>query len=689
MTGLEPLMERNFLEYASYVIVDRAIPELRDGLKPVQRRILATLHKMDDGKFHKVANVIGETMKLHPHGDASIGDALVVLANKEFFIEKQGNFGNIVTGHSAAAPRYIECRLTDLARETLFSKALTQYQPSYDGRNKEPVFLPVKLPVILMLGTEGIAVGMSTRILPHNLIELLEAQIQALKHEPVHLYPDFLTGGIIDVSDYADGKGKVRVRARIDVADEKKIVIREIPFGTTTESLIASIEVAAQKGKVKISSINDFTTDRVEIEVGLPRGVYADDVVPQLYAYTECEVSVTSNIVVIKDRHPVELTVPELLRTLTDQLRDQIGMELEHELGELREKRHWLNLERLFVEKRVYKRIEEATTSEDVQREVYSGLQPYFDQLERAVSDEDIKKLLDIPIRRISRFDLEKNKRDLEDTDIALAKVEAQLARLTQTAINYLKGLIKKYAANYPRRTEITSFEVVDVRAVARQNIKVGYDPDTGYFGSEVKGSQYQLTVSEYDRILIITRDGAFRIIGPEEKVLIEGEVVYLDIFDQAKGQSFTVVYRDKQKNAFAKKVQIKSFIRDREYELIKDKAGRLEYLIPQEKCVGQVRLDFVPNKRQKISYVVFDMSTLEPTGVSARGTRMATKPVSRLRWLKDDGQTPATPSKTPPPVTQPHLPKALPSRPPTPETLQETPSDDREPENGKQISLF
>ncbi|MCU0663573.1 MAG: DNA topoisomerase IV subunit A [Myxococcota bacterium] len=700
MTGLEPLMERNFLEYASYVIVDRAIPELRDGLKPVQRRILSTLHKMDDGKFHKVANVIGETMKLHPHGDASIGDALVVLANKEFFIEKQGNFGNIVTGHSAAAARYIECRLTELARETLFSKALTIYQPSYDGRNKEPVFLPAKLPVILMLGTEGIAVGMSTRILPHNLSELLEAQVKLLQHESVHLFPDFPTGGIIDVSEYADGKGKVRVRARIDVADEKKIVIHEIPFSTTTENLIASIEAAAQKGKVKISSINDFTTDRVEIEIGLPRGVYASEVVPQLYAYTECEVSITSNILVINERHPVELGVSELLRTLTDQLRDQIGLELEHELGELKEKRHWLNLERLFIEQRVYKRIEDATTDEDVRRECYLGLRPFFDKLEREVSDEDIKRLLDIPIRRISRFDIEKNKRDLEDNDIAVAKVEVKLARLTHTTVQYLKGLLKKYGGNYPRRTEITSFESVDVRAVARQNIKVGYDPETGYFGCEVKGSQYQLTVSEYDRILIITRDGAFRITGPSDKMLIEGEVVYLDLFDQNNGQTFTVVYRDKQKNAFAKRVQIKRFIRDREYELIKDKDGRLEYLIPGE-SKGQVRLDFVPAKRQKVSNIVFDMNTLELTGVSARGTRMAPKPVSKLRWLKDDGATPATPSTAPQPATDPLIPKAKPSKPPAPpqETEPESSKDsgdanedkgkDREPDDGGQFSLF
>ena len=321
MNRVGPLMQRNFLEYASYVIVDRAIPELADGLKPVQRRILATLHNIDDGKFHKVANVIGDTMKLHPHGDASIGDALVVLANKDYFIERQGNFGNPTTGLAAAAPRYIECRLTELARETLFNRALTQFRPSYDGRNVEPVVLPAKLPVVLMLGAEGIAVGMSTRILPHNLIELLEAQIAILDNRPIEIFPDFPTGAIVDVADYADGQGKVRIRARIEKTSDKTVTIREIPYSTTTESLIASIEAAAQKGKVKISSIDDFTTDTVEIEVGLPRGVHADEVIPQLYAHTDCEVSLTSSLLVIRHRRPAEITVSEALCALTEQLR--------------------------------------------------------------------------------------------------------------------------------------------------------------------------------------------------------------------------------------------------------------------------------------------------------------------------------------------------------------------------------
>ncbi|MCG6947670.1 MAG: DNA topoisomerase IV subunit A [Acidobacteria bacterium] len=635
MTRIAPLMGQNFIEYASYVIVDRAIPDIRDGLKPVQRRILATLSKMDDGKFHKVANVIGDTMKLHPHGDASIGDALVVLANKDYFIEKQGNFGNPVTGHSPAAPRYIECRLTDLAKETLFRKALTEYRPSYDGRNEEPVALPAKLPVLLMLGAEGIAVGMSTRILPHNFCELLEAQIRILKNEPFEIYPDFPTGGIIDTGDYDDGVGKIKVRARVNKRDKKTVVIREIAFGTTTESLIASIESAAQKGKVKISGINDFTTDEVEIEVELPRGVYADEVIPQLYAHTDCEISLTSNMVMIKDRQPVEMGVSEVLCYLTDQLRGLIKAELQYELDQLGDRKHWLDLERIFIENRVYKRIEKAKTAKGVVSAVRTGLEPHLEELEREVTDEDIDGLLKIQIRRISRYDIDRNRKDLKTTVKAIKGVRAKLRKLTPTTIVYLEHLLETYGELYPRQSEIGTFQAVDVRAVARQNIKVSYDPDTGFFGSAVKGSKYQFTVSEYDRILIVSRDGSFRIIGPDDKVLIPDKAIHAEVFDQEQGAPFTVVYRDKDKIAWGKKIHIKAFIRDREYELIKGKSGRVDYLIPGD-CNDVIHVTFVPKKRQRVHEAEFDLSILEPTGVSARGRRLASKPASKVRRIRN-----------------------------------------------------
>jgi topoisomerase-4 subunit A len=627
-------MGQNFIEYASYVIVDRAIPDLLDGLKPVQRRILTTLFRMEDGKFHKVANVIGETMKLHPHGDASIGDALVVIANKEYFIEKQGNFGNPITGHSPAAPRYIECRLTDLAKETLFSRALTEYRPSYDGRNEEPVVLPVKLPVVLMLGAEGIAVGMATKILPHNLPELLEAQIKILKNEPMEVFPDFPTGGIVDVSEYDDGRGKVRVRARIERRDDKTVVIREIPFTTTTEALTASIEAASQKGKVKIGSIDDFTTDQVEIEIGLPRGVYTDEVIPQLFAHTDCEVTVSSNMVMIKDRRPVELGVSDVLCYLTDHLRELIRAELEHELGQLTERKHWLDLERIFIENRIYKRIEEATTAEQVVAEVMQGLKPFVKELGRDISDEDVDRLLKIPIRRISQYDIDKNRRDIETTIKGIKKIRGKLRRLTQTTIKYLEHLLAAYGERFPRRSEISTFETVDVRAVARQNIKVAYDPETGFFGSEVKGSRYQFSVSEYDRLLLISRDGSFRIIGPEDKVLIPDKLIHAEVFDQEEGVRFSVVYRDKDKIAWAKKVHIKAFIRDREYELVKGKKGRVDLLIPGDSH-DTVHLDFVPMKRQRVHEAEFDLSQLDFIGVPARGRRLAPKPVAKLKRIR------------------------------------------------------
>jgi topoisomerase-4 subunit A len=628
-------MGENFIQYASYVIVDRAIPDIRDGLKPVQRRILATLSRMEDGKFHKVANVIGDTMKLHPHGDASIGDALVTLANKDYMIERQGNFGNVVTGHPAAAARYIECRLTDLAKETMFRKALTEYRDSYDGRNSEPVVLPAKLPVVLLLGAEGIAVGMSTRILPHNFTELLEAQIKILNNEPMEVLPDFPTGGLVEVSEYEDGLGRVKVRARIEKKDTKTVVIREVAHGTTTESVIASIEAAAQKGKVKIGNINDFTTEKVEIEIGLPRGIYADEVIPQLYAHTDCEVSVSCNLVVIKERRPVEIGVSELLCYLTDQLRATIRAELELEQSNLQDKKHWLDLERIFIENRIYTRIEEATTEEQVQTEVRDGLQPFLKELDRPLTDDDIDRLLGIPIRRISRFDIEKNQRDIETTLKALKQVRGKLRRLTKTTISYLEYLIKKYGDQYPRRTEIDTFEAVDVRAVSRQNLRVAYDAKTGFFGSTVKGDKFQLHVSEYDKILLISRDGSYRIIGPEDKVLIP-KVIHCKVFDSEVGAAFTVVYRTKDRIVYGKKIHIKAFIRDREYELIKGREGRVDLLLEGDSH-DLVHMDYAPKKRQRVLEATFDLSQLEATGVTARGRRLAPKPVARLKKIKQD----------------------------------------------------
>ena len=633
---LKPLMERNFLEYASYVIMDRAIPDLRDGCKPVQRRILHTLFQMNDGKFHKVANVIGECMKLHPHGDASIGDALVVLANKDYFIEKQGNFGNVITGHAAAAPRYTECRLTPLALETLFNPALTEYLPSYDGRRQEPKELPAKVPVLLMLGAEGIAVGMSTTILPHNFIELLKAQVSILKDEDYTLAPDFLQGGSIDVSEYDDGRGKIRIRAGIQkVSGAQKLVIREIPFSTTTTGLIASIEGAVQKGKVSVSTISDFTTDKVEIELHLSRGANAEDVIDQLYAHTDCEVSINSNIVVIRNQRPVEVTLSEYLKEFTGLLKKQIKAELEHELSNLENRRHWLTLEQIFIENRVYKLIEKATTEEAVKRQVYEGMKPFKKLFVRAMTDDDVSRLLDLRIRRISAYDIKKNRGEIDDIVAAIRQVNAKLKNLTKTTIAWLTGLVEKYKDQYPRRTEIETFHTVDKVAVAKANIRMSYDRDAGYFGSSVRGSEFVMNVTEYDKILVVTADGTYRVMAPTEKAWMPGPILHASIWDGQKGADFVLVYLDAERAAWGKRVRIERFITNKTYPLVKEGSVGIEFL-SEKKNPGMLRLNMVPARRQKVKAVMVDLGKVPACGLAARGTKLTGKPVQNAELMPE-----------------------------------------------------
>ena len=443
--GLHTRVDRGFLDYASYVIRDRAIPNLADGLKPVQRRILWALHRADDGRFTKVANVVGDTMKFHPHGDASIGDALVVLTNKRYLIEGQGNFGNIYSGDPAAAPRYIECRLTDLARTELFNDEITEFVPSYDGRNREPVALPSKLPLTLMLGTEGIAVGLSARILSHNFPELLEAQIAILQKQPFKCLPDFPTGGLMDARDYQDGKGSVKVRARIKTRDQSTVVITEIPPTTTTDSLMASIEDATHKGKLKVKAINDFTSENVEIEIKCPAGVDAEKLVDALYAFTDCEVTIASRIVVIKDNRPVELTVSEVLRENTAQLVDTLKRELQLKEQKLQDEMHYRTLERIFIEERIYKLIEKCKTSEAVTEAVSAGFKPFKGQLLREVTELDVERLLQVRIRRISLFDINQHREEMEKVKTELAEARKNLKNLTRYVIGHLGALLEKY----------------------------------------------------------------------------------------------------------------------------------------------------------------------------------------------------------------------------------------------------
>lgn len=504
-SDLRYLMQDHFVRYASYVILDRAIPHVIDGLKPVQRRILHTLWKMHDGKFHKVANVAGQTMAYHPHGDAPITDALVNLANKGFLLAQQGNFGNLLTGDPAAASRYIETRLAELAVETMFNNDITATVPSYDGRNQEPVTLPSKIPVLLMQGADGIAVGMSTRILPHNFVELLEAEIAAIEGKPFALVPDFQTGGLMDASDYDKGKGKVKLRAHVEIKDPKTLVIREICYGTTTESLIRSIDEAAKKGKIKIDAINDYTADRVEIEIRLPRGQYAQEIIDALYAFTECEVSLHSQIVVIKDDMPWETTVDEIIYYQAEKLQEYLKKELEIEEGRILERIFDKTLEQIFIENRLYKPIEKVNSQEKIHEVVAEGLKPFHKQLVRIPTEADREKLLNIPIRRISQFDISKNENDIRALSGNLEEVQKDLKQVKKVAVRYLKELLKKYGKSYPRRTRLQEIEIIDKRAISTKTLKVGFDPSSGFVGTKVR-SDHEFECTNFDKLLVLLK---------------------------------------------------------------------------------------------------------------------------------------------------------------------------------------
>ncbi|MBN1863789.1 MAG: DNA topoisomerase IV subunit A [Victivallales bacterium] len=648
-TFLRRLMDMNFIEYASYVIKERAIPDVDDGLKPVQRRILWSLFRMDDGKFHKVANVIGHTMQYHPHGDASIGEALVVLANKEYYIDKQGNFGNILTGDPASAARYIECRLKPLAKEILFNNDITEFIDSYDGRNREPVVLPAKIPSLLMLGADGIAVGMSTRVLPHNFKELIEAQIAILRNKGFDIYPDFQQGGIMDVSEYDDGNGKVKVRARIE-KDGRRLIIREIPFSTTTESLIASIEQAVEKNKMKLASINDFTGEKVEIEIVPMRGYDVDKALKALYAYTSCSVSISVNLMVIVDGAPVQMTVPEVLRRNTDKLLDYLRRELEIELNKLHEKFHEKTLVQIFIENRIYKRIEECKTYELVLSEVHDGLKKFRRLLRRAVTDEDVEKLLAVQIRRISLFDINRNKKDLDDILKGIEEVEKNLATLKKYAINYLKSIIKKFDIDLERRTEIEKFDKIDRQTVALNNIVVGWDRKNCYIGTGVK-SDDRVRCNEYDHLLVIERTGKYKVINIPDKIFI-GRIYYFAKYD--KDQIYYVVYSDKKTGRFyAKKCNISSFITDREYRLCPT-GCKLEIITSRANSVYDFTID---GTRKGTPPLEFNLSDSQTRGAKARGVQISTKKILGYKFkgiaeTTDDSEDPdIPPDDTSPPA--------------------------------------
>jgi topoisomerase-4 subunit A len=637
--ALHKRVDRGFLDYASYVIRDRAIPNLADGLKPVQRRILWALHETDDGRFMKVANIVGETMKYHPHGDASIGDALVVLANKRYLIDRQGNYGNIFTGDPAAAPRYIECRLTELARKEIFNDELTEFVPSYDGRKREPVSLPSKLPLLLMLGTEGIAVGMSARILPHNFIELLEAQIAILKKESFKCLPDFLTGGLMDAREYADGKGSIKVRAKIKEKDENTVVIKEIPPTTTTDSLIASIEAASHKGKIKVKSVNDFTSEDVEIEVKAPAGVSAEKLIDALYAFTDCEVTISSRITVIRNNRPVELTVSEVLRANTEQLVDLMKRELELKEKQLLEELHARTLERIFIEERIYKKIEQCKTNETVMAAVHDGLKPFRKELARDVTDADVERLLQVRIRRISLFDINKHREETEQIKADLGETRKHLKGLTKYVINHLQGLIEKYGPEYPRLTRSSRYDEVDAKEVAFKAFKVAYDRETGYVGYKVSGEEFRVECTKFDKLLMVFKDGHFKVVELQEKMFVGPDLYYCGLPERER--IFTLVYTNRDAT-YIKRFTFGGTILNRDYNCIPEKS-RILFFEPDTPKEIFIRYKAAPH--QKISQQTCNPSEVDVKSPKTLGRQLSIKEVAAVNSKPPRGWDPEAPT--------------------------------------------
>jgi topoisomerase-4 subunit A len=632
---LEKLFNINFLEYASYVIKDRAIPDLSDGLKPVQRRILHSLFEMDDGKFHKVANIVGHCMKYHPHGDASIYSALVGLANKDLFIDKQGNFGNQFTGDPASAARYIEARILPLAKKTLYNPAITQFVESYDGRNKEPVSFPAKIPLVLIQGAEGIAVGMSTKILPHNFVEVLEAVKRCIEGKSFVLYPDFPTGGLSDVSDYQDGMGRVLVRAKLDTSDPKRIMIRELPFGATSESLMASIESAARRNKIKVQSITDFTTDKVEIEIKLARGVLTKDTVDALFAYTDCESAIAVNLLVIRDNVPVTMTVTEVIKYHAESLLSILKAELKIEEGLIKDKIHARTLERIFIEERIYKKIETVKTKAGVEQAVIAGLKPFDKEIQREVTPEDVERLLKIPIRRISLYDINKTREEVDQLKANLALVRSRLKNLSAYAVSFLDSILADHGAYYPRRTEIKKFQKVDVREVAVRNIPLIYDEEGGYLGTGVRNGTTLLLVSDMDRILVIRRTGVYSVCDVPEKLFVDKGLLHCALADKEEMAKtvITVIYKDGENGyPYIKRCKIEQFILEKTYLLIPDGCTVLRLTT---KLNEKFTLVYKPKPRLKVLEESFSIADYGVKGLKAAGVRLSNKETAELKTGK------------------------------------------------------
>ena len=637
-----------FLDYASYVILERAVPSMEDGLKPVQRRILHAMKCVDDGKFNKVANIVGQTMQYHPHGDASIGDALVQLGQKDLLIDCQGNWGNILTGDGAAAPRYIEARLSKFALETVFNAKTTHWMMSYDGRKKEPIHLPIKFPLLLAQGVEGIAVGLNSKILPHNFCEICDAALAHLRGETFQLYPDFPTGGEIDVSRYNDGErgGMIRIRAKIQKADDNKtLIISEIPYSTTTGKIIETILRANQKGKIKVRKVDDFTAEEAKIVVQLAPGSSSDKAIDALYAFTDCEVNVSPNCCVVQDKKPIFTTVSELLRMSVEHTKALLKWELEIQKAELEEQYFYTSLEKIFIENRIYKEegYENAPDKEKLIAFVDKALEPWKEKLIREVRREDIERLFEIRMIRITRFDSKKADELMRDLDKKIKATIKNLKNLNDYTITWFESLKQKYGAKYPRRTEVRNFANINIKTVVEANEKLYINRAEGFIGTGLKKDEFLFNCSDIDEVIIFHRDGKYKIVKVADKVFVGADIIHIDIFRKNDHRTiYNAIYRDGKKGiCFMKRFAVTGVARDKEYDLTQGKAGsRVMYFTANPNGEAEViKVQLKPALHLKKLEVIKDLSELAIKSRTARGN-VLTKYEVKAITLKQKGRS-------------------------------------------------
>ncbi len=646
---LSGMYQNWFLDYASYVILERAVPSIEDGLKPVQRRILHSMKRMDDGRYNKVANIVGHTMQFHPHGDASIGDALVQLGQKNLLIDTQGNWGNILTGDRAAAPRYIEARLSKFALDTVFNPKTTNWQMSYDGRNKEPIALPVKFPLLLAQGAEGIAVGLSSKILPHNFCEICEAAIAYLKGEPFTLYPDFPTGGSIDVSRYNDGQrgGVLKVRAKIEKLDNKTLVIRDLPFGKTADTLKESILKAVEKGKIKVKKVDDMTSAEVEIQVHLAPGVSSDKTLDALYAFSDCEINISPNCCVIEDNKPQFLTVSDVLRHSTDCTMGLLRQELQIRRGELMEQLFFSSLEKIFIEERMYKerRFEQAKSMDEAVAFIDEKLTPFKPSFVREVTRDDILRLMEIKMQRILKFNKDKADELIARIKDEIKGIDHDLAHMTDVTINWFKFILDKYGKDHPRLTEIRSFDTIEATKVVEANEKLYINRQEGFVGMGLKKDEYVCNCSDIDDIILFYKDGKYKVIKVADKIFVGKNVMHVQVFKRNdKRTTYNAVYRDGKKGFYyIKRFNVTSITRDKEYDLTMGTPGsRVIYFTANpngEAELIKVTLDIDTTKKKQNIFLEKDFSEVLIKGRASRGNLLTKKSVHRI-GLKSHGHS-------------------------------------------------